>query len=120
MVSKKMKNMVLLAFAGVPLCWSLALLTFVLRSRNYLGYWPTPYNPDPKVLPFPVHYSLVFVGIHFVLGTLPTLVGIRLLPNDVASASTWRSVTRITAMGWGLLLLMAFQPPINFVAWFLD
>lgn len=120
MLRTKFESSGLLAIASAPLVWAVALLTYVVRARSYLGYWPTPYNPDPKVLPFHSHHSAILIGTYIVLMALVALVGTRHFIPSVGRSSTWRKALVVSGFGWGLLVIMAFVPPIDFVAWFLD
>jgi hypothetical protein len=120
MIRTKAESLGILVIASAPLVWVMGLLTYVLRARGHLGYWPTPYNPDPKVLPFHSHHSAIFVGVYLVLVALVALVGTRLFIPSYVRSSTWRKALVVCGFGWGLLLTMAFVRPINFVAWFLD
>ena len=44
---------------------------FVLRAYFHLGYWPKPHQPDPKDLPFPIHYNRLGIILFLGLLTLP-------------------------------------------------
>ena len=50
--------------AFMPILWFALVYGYAIRARAILGYWPTPYNPDPKtkvladVLSF--HYELTW------------------------------------------------------------
>jgi hypothetical protein len=49
--------------ALVPAAWLVLFSTFVLRARVALGYWPSPYRPDPNDLGFGVHYAATLAGM---------------------------------------------------------
>ena len=51
-----------------PTAAILLFYSYVLRARLVLGYWPVPYQPDPKELGFIFHHiaiylSFILVGI---------------------------------------------------------
>lgn len=46
-----------------PLGYLALFYSFVLRARLALGYWPQPYQPDPKELGFSIHYMATLLGL---------------------------------------------------------
>jgi len=34
--------------AFMPIIWLALVYGYAIRAKGILGYWPTPYNPDPK------------------------------------------------------------------------
>lgn len=65
-----------LVLAVYPLWWLAMFYLFVLRARWQLGYWPSPYHPDPKELGFTLHYSLVLLSS---VALVPVVAGAALL-----------------------------------------
>src|SRR3989338_5664663 len=119
-MTKKVESFILLVLSSAPLIWVGWLTSYAVRALNYLGYWPASYNPDPKVLPFHFHHSVLFIGIYVVLMMLVVLVGTRIFFTSFGRSSTWRNALVVCVFGCGLVLMLAFVPPINFAAWFLD
>ncbi len=91
-----------------------------IRARYYLGYWPQPSQPDPKLLPFELHHAAlwgVFEGLKWSLIVLPILyLWNRFVLKSKIDSWIWRGAIA----GWVITLGMIFLPSINFIAWFLD
>ena len=49
--------------ALAPAAWVVLFTAFVLRARLALGYWPSPYRPDPKDLDLGIHYTATLAGM---------------------------------------------------------
>ena len=63
----------------VPVLWLIIVYSFVPRARLVLGYWPSPYQPDPKDLGFDWHYSAIWVGIPAVIASAVWLLALVLV-----------------------------------------
>ena len=103
-----------------PLIWVANLMIFAIRAKYYLGHWPKPYHPDPKVLPFVIHAGLLWLGVPAVLSTLIIMPFFLLLSFKKNSFSVPLKLLILFALGWFFIFLMTFIPPIDFVTWFLD
>jgi hypothetical protein len=109
-----------LAFS--PLAWFVAFWLFVLRARAVLGFWPTPYHPDPKDLGFDLHYLAVVIGLPWALAaTLVLLLLIAFNYRQIKSAGARPVLAGITGvMGLALSLGIGRQDPGRFFYWFAD
>lgn len=109
-----------IALGFLPMAWVGGVLLLAIRSRSYLGFWPRPARPDPKLLPFELHHMILW----YVLFTLPfsliAVLAIRFLEKKMfqVEPSNFPFVANIA--GWVLIVIMIFIPGINFVSWFLD
>lgn len=104
----------------LPIAWTGGVVALAIRARLFLGYWPKPAQPDPKLLPFELHHAVlwyIFFGLLFSLIAIPALhvIGRFILQTALPH---WLLYTYL--FGWGLILIMVFMPSISFVGWFLD
>ena len=105
----------------VPVLWLVIVYGFVLRARLALGYWPSPYLPDPKDLGFNWHYSAIWVGIPAIIASAIWLVALVLVQfrQHLRSARYRLGVAFYTvtfATWWGVWLL----DPGRFFYWLAD
>ncbi len=70
----------LLAF--VPFGWLSLFGVFVVRARLALGYWPTPYHPDPKQVGLDLHYTALVLGMPAMFAAIACL--------GVLALASWR------------------------------
>ncbi len=108
--------------AAAPILWALAFWSFVLRARLALGYWPYPYNPDPKDLGFPLHYMLVLAGMPLTftavaMALILTMVFYRRLRLDHARPAL---AAIVGVLGIACLLIWGRADPGRFLAWLGD
>jgi len=107
-----------------PAYWAILLYTYVLRATNILGYWPSPYHPDPKT-------KILFdsIGTHYILASIswrlslisivPFILFIPLIKSfDSKSKLTFRIMT--IAFLWLLALSLMYFDPGQFCEWYLD
>ncbi len=95
---------------------------FVLRARLALGYWPAPYNPDPKELGFEVHSALVILGF---LGAAYITPALQLLVVALAHRGGAKRPVLLSAIGvYALLAVAGFAltrfDPWSLGDWFMD
>ena len=106
----------------IPFIWVLGITAFATGARQHLGYWPRPYQPDPKDLPIsfdPYHAILwnVFGCLKWSLIVIPLCyIGSRLLTKTRLT----RKPLEIYLIGWSLIIAMIAIPRIDFVMWFMD
>jgi len=103
----------------LPFVWFLGVLSFYLRAKVYLGYWPKPSFPDPKLLPFEFHHWI------FMMAVFPLFLTIVVLPIAwLVESKTFQVRIRgyvVTYMSGWLLIGSTFAiGGIDFVRWFLD
>ena len=94
---------------------------FVVRAYLVLGYWPSPYHPDPKDLAFDLHHLAIWVSVPVVMVSAMVLGGALVL--------LWRnhsdkSRLRLMAIGYFVTLVAWFGvmglDPGNYFYWFMD
>jgi len=105
---------------GLPIFWAIGIILFAIRARIYLGFWPTPNHPDPKVLPFDFHDSILFFTTYAVFLSLLVIPSFKMLLFNKINLNTWHRTKLIFLSGWTLILILILVPTINFVTWYLD
>ena len=94
---------------------------FVVRAYLALGYWPSPYHPDPKDLAFDLHHLVVSVSAPAVTASAVILGG--------AFVLLWRNQSpksRLGVMAAGYLVTLlawfgvSWLDPGNYFCWFMD
>ena len=105
----------------VPVLWLVILYGFVLRARLALGYWPSPYQPDPNDLGFNWHYSAIWVGIPAVIASAIWLVGLVLirLRQHLRSAK-YRLGLAFYATTFAAWWCVWYLDPGRFLYWLID
>ena len=104
----------------LPVAWVGGVVALAIRARLFLGYWPQPAHPDPKLLPFELHHAIlwyIFFGLLSSVIIVPTLWVIN---RFVFQTRLTRWSLGAYLSGWALVLMMVFVPKISFVGWFLD
>lgn len=109
-------------FSILPWLWITGLIALALRARIFLGHWPTPAHPDPKSLPFELHYMTLWFGFYLVAWLLPILVAFYLLNAAFFKRKFNRLPLWTFSSGWSVIAVLFFAPHTtsNWVAWFLD
>ena len=107
-------------FASYPFILLMVFYLFVLRARLHLGYWPTPYHPDPKDLDFALHHSIIWVGILAVPMFIVTAV-VLIIAGRVMGVNRriWPNLT-LLAFSHLILFAVARQDPWHLLEWFMD
>lgn len=116
----KIANVSLIALGALPCIFVAALLTYAIRASFYLGHLPRPHFPDPKSLPFELHYAFVEALMFAVIygSGLPLLLAFTF--GRFTSKSLQRKWLKIFSVGWVSIVLLAFIRPFDFLMWFLD
>lgn len=109
-----------LLLAAYPLCWLALFYSFVLRARLALGYWPAPYQPDPKDLGFTLHHTAVLLGVVAWPAVIVAALGSALIgPREMLARRLLLALARL-----GLCLLVYYilvsTDPGQFFVWFGD
>lgn len=104
----------------MPVAWVILFYSFVLRARLTLGYWPSPYNPDPKALDFTIHHLVIWLGFILVPSAFLVAVGysIHIRAKD-AGYPFWKTMTVIAA-ALTVVLATTLTDPGRFFEWFID
>jgi hypothetical protein len=102
-----------------PASYLILFYSFVLRAQLALGYWPQPYQPDPKDLDFGLHYAAVLLGRPlWMVSPAAVLLVVALQPRF------GRRKLVLPALVFGLLYLAAWlvlrMDPGAFGHWFAD
>lgn len=108
--------------AWFPTAAILLFYSYVLRARLVLGYWPVPYQPDPKELGFIFHHIAIYLSF--------LLVGISVIGMAFIFLMLCvnRKVRGVNYWANGLLFLSTFilwysslkLDPGQFWEWFFD
>lgn len=109
-------------FSALPWLWLGGLVGLALRSRYFLGYWPSPSHPDPKLLPFELHYTMLILGFYLVVWLLPVSLAIYIVSRIVFERKHNLRPLLVYTPGWLVIVALMFGShfSLNWVAWFLD
>jgi hypothetical protein len=116
---RKPVTVCLAAALALPLTFPIALYSFALRARLALGYWPSPYHPDPKDLGFDIHYLVVIGSIMvMLLSPLVLLAVVAFRPLSFRE----RSYVQRVGMPFATLyvLMIVFARSSTMLSWFFD
>jgi hypothetical protein len=97
----------------------IAVLTYTIRTRLSLGYWPQPYRPDPWETPYHIHYDLTFLCLRLTLWAAIVWPIMYFLARHM-KMPVRRSAIIFFLASWTVLLILLFVSPINFLCWFID
>ena len=104
-----------------PTAWFTLFYAFVVRAYLVLGYWPSPYYPDPKDLGFTVHHVAIWLSFPVLIASVVVcaLMLLRLMPRYRRDKWLWASglAYLVTLSLWGIVVT---TDPGRFVEWFLD
>jgi hypothetical protein len=106
---------------ALPFAWFPALYAFVLRARLALGRWPSPYQPDPKDLGFGAHHAAIALLLSAsMLAGAPVLLALFIRGHAQLSVRRWLVGLGLYALGFALILGMAWLDPGHFIEWYFD
>jgi hypothetical protein len=102
-----------------PAGYLILFYSFVLRARLALGYWPRPYQPDPKELDFSIHYLAALFGQPLWMASpLAVLLLVMLLPRSERRRAA--APVLLFAVTYLAVWLVLRVDPGAFVYWFAD
>ncbi len=111
-------ELLLIIYTLFPVLFLILFLSYILRARLYLGYWPTPYHPDPKSMNFYFHHWALFISIVTTpfagLAWLLQYIFRNLLLNRA------KYLLFIYPIPWIIYILILKFDPFRFIEWFLD
>ncbi len=106
--------------AAYPLGWLGLFYSFVMRARGTLGFWPTPYRPDPKELGFTFHHLAIELGlVALPVMALGVLALVLLVPRAADGRRNWGALVWAIA-SVALVLALGRIDPGNYFEWFAD
>lgn len=106
--------------AVYPVGWLGLFYSFVLRARGTLGFWPTPYRPDPKELGFTLHQLAIELGlVALPVSALGVLALVLLVPSSTHGRRNWSALI-VAVVCLGLALTWAQLDPGRYFEWFAD
>lgn len=104
--------------AWFPLVWLLSLYLLALRAASVLNRLPTYSNPDPKNLPFDIHYSLTFFGL---LGALYAIVLFPVVATmSIKVLPVKRHLWIAYVIGAIAVAIQLYYDPYGLINWLLD
>jgi hypothetical protein len=106
--------------AAMPLCCYVFLYTFFIRARLALGYWPSPYKPDPKDLAFDVHHAIIWQLFTYV--PLTAVAWLLLLPlwRQLTIPSRFTPRLLLFLLSWTIWWTLLLRDPGEIMEWFCD
>jgi len=110
-----------IAAATVPLVILLGFITYVIRARLAIGYWPSYSRPESWSMGFTTHYAILRPWFHvFPFWLLP-------FPIALYNAGLWAIFRRFPKWSFMALALSSilvyawlWTDPGKFLDWFLD
>jgi hypothetical protein len=106
--------------AVYPLGWLGLFYSFVLRARVTLGFWPTPYRPDPQELGFTLHHLAIDLGMVVLpVAVLSVLALVLLVPSLAKGRRNWSALV-LAVVSLGLAIALAQLDPGHYFEWFAD
>jgi len=103
-----------------PLATTISIYLLAIHARLFLGYWPSPYHPDPKSLPILSYYECpiflfffcsVFIFIPWIVFFIIRFWFRR--PLGLIS-------TILIILPWIILIIDPIIGPLNFFKWYFD
>ena len=114
----KLVNKINKILSLIPILWLLIFWSFVVRTRVFLGYWPRPYDPDPKFLGFAYHHmSIYFLFIGILILFVPTFYFLLLETKKLNSITFYKKLYPVSII---TIVLMIYFDPGSYLYWFLD
>lgn len=105
----------------MPTAWFTLFYAYVVRAYLALGYWPSPYHPDPKDLLFTSHHLAIWLSFPAVIVSIVicSLTLLRYARQHGQSRWLWASALSYLAsvIIW---LGVARIDPGQFLQWFAD
>ena len=93
----------------LPLVWLFGVLWLYARAEMRLGYWPRPHIPDPKSLPFEIHYTALTVGVYAVPAAALLMLFLWCIRGSALGPRIFSEVIPFI-LGWTLIVvLFAFR-----------
>lgn len=104
--------------AATPAAWLLLFGLLLVRARVALGRWPQPYQPDPKDLPFDIHYTVTIAGVPLVWAAVLSVTALTLL-NGRRGERRW-PIPLVALAGLAALIVLARIDPGGTFTWLGD
>lgn len=106
--------------AATPILWIAWFYLFVGRQRLLLGYWPKPYQPDPKLAGYVVHHLSIYFGFSAIpLALVGAGVWVAARHRDHHDVH-WKSFVVFLSVSLFLLIMTIVIDPGNYFEWFMD
>lgn len=109
-------------FGAFPFAWLGGVATLAIRARFFLGYWPKPSRPDPKLLPFEAHHGILWIGLCLLPMVFSAGLTVYVMDALLLKKGFDRKPLVMFVGGSALILALIFSlyGDYNWVAWFLD
>ena len=110
---------IIFVFSIIPYSFVISLLFFYFHAARVLGFYPTPYNPDPKDLAIYEIYGY-FINSTFILSLFSLFVWLILAGFYIYSKEVKRSdylVVTVGLIGYALSIFLVFS---SIFEWYLD
>lgn len=107
----------------LPFLWLVIFVAFIFRARYYLGYFPLYDNPDPKLLGFDLHYTIVLHLMFIVFFNFIAFLGLLIVVwlyrvFNYKYCKLWRSEW-LVFLGYFIFLIF-FVSLFQYVSWLGD
>lgn len=106
--------------AVAPIIWIAWFYLYVGRQRLLLGYWPTPYHPDPKFAGYVIHHMSIYYGFAAIpIALVAAGVWVAARHRDQPEVR-WKAFAALSSCSLVLLIATIVIDPGNYLEWFMD
>lgn len=123
MIKKYLKSPDLI-FCVFPIFALMLIYIYFFSSHLVLGYWPTPYHPDPKTKilqdSIGILYSITIYSLHF---SFYSIIGyILFIPYRILYYKESDIVAKVLIwlINWGIVIAWFKADPSRVIEWYFD
>jgi len=102
----------------IPILCVSVFYSFVFRARISLKVWPTPNNPDPKLLGFNIHQILIYFLLFLAFASIPVFIYWAAFLSKPITKNRFNIIT--ISLSWAIFVILIYTDPFKFIYWFFD
>jgi hypothetical protein len=102
-------------FSSIPYIWVTGIIWLAIKAKSYFGYWPRPSFPDPQFIPFDSHQGVLWKIFDLLQWSIILVPVVYFSSRMLCKTKMPRGPLYTYLIGWGIIMVMNFMPPINFV-----
>lgn len=110
----------LYALGMAPIGVLIGFYFYVIRQRALLGYWPSPYHPDPKDAGFVLHHLTLTLGMTLLPGVTLVTMALILHRRSLDPRFQWVSPLAVALGSFAVYGAVMGVDPGGYVDWFWD
>ena len=119
LIALKIFNLLHRIISYIPLGWLSFFTLFITRACIKLGKFPSYNNPDPKTLNFDIHWSILFLTLLPVFGSI-----VLWIPLSVIEAVTDKNLRKLDVLVYSIsyicLVAIIVFDLLGLFEWFFD